>query len=177
LLDPFAVVVLPVPGTVGPVMPSIGPLLLPPPLPTPGSGRDGSCTPPPEPPEPDELPPLLPPELPVGSGSGTLGSGTLTPPLLPELVPPLEVFVGAGVTTEPTVFFTHVPVELRTSPTGHTVTPDAVPAVKVPPRVSAKALAVTTPARRTGVLGDMGKSLRTSTTGGIQWANEGVPVR
>jgi hypothetical protein len=86
-------------------------------------------------------------------------------------------FVGAGGTIEPTVFFTHVPVVgLRTCPTGHTVTADAEAAVRAPPRARASALAVTTPVRRTVVLGDMRKSLRGRRFWAVDGRNDCVPA-
>jgi hypothetical protein len=126
-------------------------------------GSEGSVMPPPEPPE---LPPLLPlplpdPEpLPVGSGTGTFGTGMVIPPPLLDPLPEPD-FAGAVGTTEPTVFWMHLPVLLSCCPAGHTVgrAADAA-AVKPPPRASARAPAVTTPARRTVVLGDMRLSLR-----------------
>jgi hypothetical protein len=149
-----AVVVVPEPGTEGPDRPPpvtdpVLPELLPPGSVTVGSW--GSWTPPELPLDP--LPPLLlPPPLepPVGRGSfGTEGSGTVTPPELPD-----EDLVGVG-TTEVTVFWTHLPVLLRIWPTGHRVRLEADPAEMTPLSETASAPAVTKPARRTVVLGDI----------------------
>jgi hypothetical protein len=150
-------VAVPVPGTEGPDSPP--PLTEPVPPPVvapPGSfpiGRLGSCTPPELLPPPLLLPPLLLPpeeEPPVGRGTfGSLGSGTETAP--PEPLP--DGRVGFG-TTEVTVFLTQAPF-LRISPTGHSVRPVAEPAETTPLSESASAPAVTKPARRTVVLGDI----------------------
>jgi len=155
----FAVLDPTEPGTVVPVMPPLPPL---PPRP----GRPGSKPPELEPPpllDPPD-PPDPPEPLPVGSGSfGTEGRGMLMlpplpvePPLVePPLVEPEPDVVVLG-TTDVTDCFTHlVRSLLKTVPAGQTVRPDAAPAVSVPPTVSAKALRVTNPARRTGVLGVM----------------------
>jgi hypothetical protein len=159
----LAVLVPLAPGIVGPVIPLLP--VLGRPLVELGRGRVGNVN-------PRllelELGLLACPELlleePCLDGCDNLGSegrGTLTlpPPLEPLLdVEPDEVLgAGAGGVAVLTVFLTHFPREgLSTSPAGQTVRPDAAPAVIAPPSESARALTVTTPARRTVVLGVMG---------------------
>jgi len=168
------------PGTVGPSTPvlplgfAIPPVPDVPPVLPPPFGRLGTCTPLEPPLLLDPPPPLLPELPPVGSGNfGTEGTGTEPPPLLLELEP--DVAVGAG-TTDPTDFLTHWPVLLTICPTGQSVAPAAAPAVKAPPRESASALAVTIPARRWDVLGDMRvKPPRPSGGFIVLWRNEYLP--
>ena len=153
----LAVLVPLAPGTVGPVIPVLGRLLV-----ELGRGRVGTVNPLPL--LPLELGllvclELLPVEPPLdGCGSlGSEGSGTLTLPPLLGVEPDVVLGAGAGGVTVLTVFLTHLPREgLSTSPAGQTVRPDAAPAVIAPPSESARALTVTTPARRTVVLGVMG---------------------